>query len=434
MLTIEKLSQKLTVPSPENKTDYDLEMGLLLYNSGNFRKSLPYLKKAVEFFLESKNFPDYFIHYPLLFHSLNELGEKETAKQLYEDFKKVCNINKIPETPIMLATSAYCNIIVEENFDTAKKELDTALKLAFEKYDEDMKKDDRYRQNNTKFHIIHCLYIYSIYYFTVKDYENCRQELQNLKILLRDYLNLKKEVELDHSRTNNAQKLTTYHRILEGLKKNFPHIQRLKLGLKFIEAHIEINHVKNYKSAEKLLWELYEEANKINCTLYTPYILCSMAVCYIGLKNKKQAQMFFNLAKKHSKKERKLLLDYMDHLNQTEKLDQIEESDNYDLIFDTKDHLIVEKQKGYVDLKNQFILIELLKLFLLNPGVSYSKEKIIQTIWKQDYIPEVHDNKIYVTIKRLREMIETNSCKPNYIRRNNAGYHFSEQAKVLVKQ
>ena len=268
----------------------------------------------------------------------------------------------------------------------------------------------------------------------IEDYENCIQELKNLKILLKDYLNLKKEVELDHSRTNNVQKLQIYHKILEKLKKNFQNIQKMQLGVKFIDARIELNYTKNFKQAEKLSWDLYEEANKTNLIFYIPYILCLMTRCYIEFKNKKQAQMFFNLAKKNANKERKLLTLYMDHLQQHGKLSQTEENDNYDLIFDIKDHLIVEKQKGCIELKNQFILMDLLKLFLLNPGISYSKEKIIQKVWKQDYLPEIHDNKIYVTIKRLREMIEFNSCKPCYIRRNNAGYHFSAQAKVLVKQ
>ena len=105
--------------------------------------------------------------------------------------------------------------------------------------------------------------------------------------------------------------------------------------------------------------------------------------------------------------ERKLLLNYLERLKKEEKLDEVDKTDKYDIIFDVKDHLIVEKQKGCIELKNQFILLDLLKLFLLNPGVSYSKESIIQKVWKQEYLPEVHDNKIYVTIKRLREMIET---------------------------
>ena len=109
----------------------------------------------------------------------------------------------------------------------------------------------------------------------------------------------------------------------------------------------------------------------------------------------------------------------MENLKKQEHFNQIKSTENYDIVLDLKDCAIVEREKGCIELKNQFILIELSKLFLLNPGVAYSKEKIIQKVWKEDYSPEIHDNKIYVTIKRLREMIEMNSCKPKYICRSS---------------
>ena len=436
MPIIKNFSQ-IPIPQTQNQNQsisYDYEMGSLLLTGGNFTKSLPYLKKALQASLSTKNFSHYFSCYSLLFQALNELGEQKEAQQLYKNFKQTCDIYNISVTHKALIISAYYNIYIEKDFDQAKQELNSALKTAFNLNDSYVKADDRVKQNDIRYEIILCLYVYSVYYLEIEDYENCIQELKNLKILLKDYLNLKKEVELDHSRTNNVQKLQTYHKILEKLKKNSQNIQKIQLGVKFIEACIELYYTKNYKQAEKLSWDLYEEANKTNLIFYIPYILCLMTVCYIELKNTKQAQMFFNLAKKNVNKERKLLTLFMNHVEQYGQLSQREENDNYDLIFDIKDHLIVEKQKGCIELKNQFILMDLLKLLLLNPGVPYSKEKIIQKVWKQDYLPEIHDNKIYVTIKRLREMIEFNSCKPRYICRNNAGYHFSAQAKVLVKQ
>ena len=435
VFTTETFFQQIPAPQIQGKnSSYDFEMGSLLFTNGNFKKSLPYLKKSMHIFLENKDFSSYFSCYFLMLRALNELGDKEAIEPLHQEVEKCCNIYKISNTPGALACSAYYTIYTKNDFDKAKKDLNQALKIAFDTHDNYIKKGDRLKQNEVRFEIITCLYVYSVYYLEVEDYENCIQELKNLKILLKDYLNLKKEVELDHARTDNTQELQYYHNILEGLKKNVQNIRRIQLGLKFSEALIEIKYTKNYKQAEQLLWELYEEANKTNNTFLIPYILCSMAWCYLKLENKQQAQMFFNLAKKNVNKERKLLVLYMDSLKQHENLDQIEETKTYDLILDLNDHLIVEKEKGCIELKNQFILMDLLKLLLLNPGVSYSKKTIIQKIWNQDYRPEVHDNKIYVTIKRLRTMIEINSCKPRYICRNNLGYYFSKQAKVLVKQ
>jgi len=431
---IENLPETKTTQSTSSNSSYEMEMGQLLFANGNFKKSLPQLKKAMQIYLEKKDFVNYFSSYQMVIQALNELMEINEAKKIHQEVKQVCKDHNIPMNHRVLTYSAYYNIYIEKDLDKAKEQLNTALKMTFDIYDDYIKSGDRLKQNATQFDIMVCLFVYSTYYYEIEDYKNCYQEIKNLKILLKDYLKLKEELEIKNTQTDNVQELQNYHNILENLKKNFPNLQRMQLCLKYMEALVEARNTENYKLADKLLWETYEEANNTNNTFLIPYILCSMAWCYIKLENKKEAQMFFNLAKKNLKPECKLLATYMETFDKSAQWNQVSEDEAYDLIFDIKDHLIVEKQKGCIELKNQFILMDLLKLFLLNPGVSYSKEKIIQQIWKQDYLPEVHDNKIYVTIKRLREMIELNSCKPYYIRRNNTGYHFSKQAKVLVKQ
>lgn len=47
--------------------------------------------------------------------------------------------------------------------------------------------------------------------------------------------------------------------------------------------------------------------------------------------------------------------------------------------------------------------LDLLRLFVLNQGTVYSKEFLVENVWKQPYDPSVHDNKIYVTIKRFEK-------------------------------
>ena len=413
---------------------YDYEIGFLLFNAGNFTKSLPHLKKALQAFLEVKDFSNWTSCYAMLFQAFYELGEKSSAKKLYKEFNELCKTHNIQKNPATLALSAYYDIYTENKLNKAKDKLNTALEIAFNKHDHYIKTADRLKQNQMRFKIMLCLYFYSIYYFETGDFELCIKELKNLKILIKDYLNLKKEVDLDHAKTNNVQELQLYHKIREDLKKNSTNIQRMSLGLKFMVAKIELNYKKNIKESEQLLWEIYEQANKTNYTLFVPYILSTIALCYIKMDNKKQAQMFFNLAEKSSRSERKLLLLYINSLKKKHGMGDLTEKDAYDLVFDIKERLIIEKQKGCVDLKNQFILVDLLQLFLLNPGTFYSKEEIIKLIWNQDYDPDIHDNKIYVTIKRLREMIEKDAKNPVYIQRATAGYYFPTKVKTLVKQ
>ena len=111
-----------------------------------------------------------------------------------------------------------------------------------------------------------------------------------------------------------------------------------------------------------------------------------------------------------------------------------EVNQNYDLIFDLENHSITEKKLGKVDFKNQFILLDLLKLFVQNQGQVYSKEFLVEQVWKQSYDPSVHDNKIYVTIKRLRKLIEPDYEKPKYIFRAKNGYYMNKVARIYIEQ
>ena len=45
-----------------------------------------------------------------------------------------------------------------------------------------------------------------------------------------------------------------------------------------------------------------------------------------------------------------------------------------------------------------------------------------------------HDNKIYVTIKRLRKLIEPDYDKPRYIFRAKNGYYLNKNTKILMEQ
>lgn len=69
-------------------------------------------------------------------------------------------------------------------------------------------------------------------------------------------------------------------------------------------------------------------------------------------------------------------------------------------------------------------------MFTKNPGHIYSKEALAQIIWNEDYNSSTHDNKIYVTIKRLRTLVEPNLESPQYILRSRNGYYLNQATKV----
>ena len=139
---------------------------------------------------------------------------------------------------------------------------------------------------------------------------------------------------------------------------------------------------------------------------------------------------FLNLAKKSTNP------DVFKKINReiNKAIEQLKQAmtNNYDIVVNFENNIIMEKQRGYINIKNQFILLDMLKLFISNPGMVHSKESLVEKVWKQKYDPRVHDNKIYVTIKRLRELVEPDHKKPIYIFRTKTGYFINKNKRVKV--
>jgi DNA-binding response OmpR family regulator len=69
---------------------------------------------------------------------------------------------------------------------------------------------------------------------------------------------------------------------------------------------------------------------------------------------------------------------------------------------------------------------DLLQLFMINPGKVYSRENLLEIIWGADYIGDFRT--VDVHIRRLREKIEKDPAKPQYIMTKwGVGYCFAEK-------
>jgi len=413
----------------------NFEMAQLLFYSGKLSKSFHYFEKSLQIFKESREMDRYLSCYIYVIQILSELQELDKLKLYKKEMEELCKKEGITEKPLVKAYSSYYLLYIDKDMPKVSQELNQALKIAFDQYDQALKTEDFLKQNELRFEIMFCLYVYSIYYFEMEDYKNCLRELENLNCLLKDFLDTKNKLEKELEEAKINQNKQIYDSLLKNLNKRLSKVQMMKLGLRFIEASIQIKHLKKYELADKNLWKLYEESNKNNNNYLVPYILLYMSWCQHLLGYKKQSLLFYNLAQKNANPERKLFLSYLEKLKK--KLDVEEmpsELDHYDIIFNKTSNKVIEKRRGLLELKSQFILIDLLRMLLLNQGIPYSKEQLVKELWMEDYNPEVHDNKIYVTIKRLREAVELDSSKPQYICRNSRGYYFSKVAKVLTKE
>jgi two-component system response regulator VicR len=69
---------------------------------------------------------------------------------------------------------------------------------------------------------------------------------------------------------------------------------------------------------------------------------------------------------------------------------------------------------------------DLLQLFASNPGKVYSRENLLETVWKYDYLGDLRT--VDVHIRRLREKIERNPSQPEYIfTKWGVGYYFVDK-------
>lgn len=100
-----------------------------------------------------------------------------------------------------------------------------------------------------------------------------------------------------------------------------------------------------------------------------------------------------------------------------------------DLSIDPNYNFIHEKNLGRIDLGQQHLLHVLLSCLAMARGEPVSKSEICRILWSVDYNPRLHDNKIYVSIKRLRNLVEPDPKNPRYVRRVKGGYCLENQSQ-----
>lgn len=179
-----------------------------------------------------------------------------------------------------------------------------------------------------------------------------------------------------------------------------------------------------------VLWQAYEELKNFKSALIPAQLMGLMAHCHKHLGNTALAANLLRLAMQMTDEINTPVL-HRSLKKQWQALQSLEEKPTYDLIFDEKNSIVTERTKGRIEFKNQWLMLDLLKLFLQNPGKVFSKEDLVTLVWKEKYHPEVHDNKVYVTIKRLRQLIEAHPDKPQYIFRGRGGYFLNPDVRIL---
>lgn len=357
------------------------EISKLYCDRGDYSLALPNLIEASAQFLVEKKYDFYLKSLQLILRIHAEREENDQITLIKENLHDLVireGIDLNSKTYYTLGICANYKGQVESSVDYFRRALDLGLKA------------------NNQEDMCHAILGLSICYRQQKKYDEALKEIYNLNIFLQ-ILNI---TELKIASANSNA------RILMDLKK--------------------------YEQALDLLWVAYEEVKNTKQLAAAIIILENIGTVLYELGQKDTAKIYLNLAAKaidptNNKYFLKRVEKYLNDVNKNGE-------GTCDIVFDLEKHAVIEKNLGSIDFKNQFILLDLLKLFIGNQGQIFSKEYLVEHVWKQNYDPAVHDNKIYVTIKRLRKLIEPDYDKPKYIFRAKNGYYLNKAAKVDFKE
>ncbi|ADD03518.1 response regulator [Thermoanaerobacter sp. CM-CNRG TB177] len=87
----------------------------------------------------------------------------------------------------------------------------------------------------------------------------------------------------------------------------------------------------------------------------------------------------------------------------------------------------VEKNNKEVELTSREF--ELLKFLVLNKGLIFSREMLLEKVWGYEYLGDIRT--VDVTIRRLREKIEDDPSNPKLIHtKRGVGYYFSDERQI----
>ncbi|GEM_PF-1754325 len=204
----------------------------------------------------------------------------------------------------------------------------------------------------------------------------------------------------------------------------------ISISSKLLRSYI-YTQTGHFEAASELLWKGYEEAKRHGFHLIVTSILAQLARIQRDQGREEHFRLYSELASRGIVAEQTPRLYRL--ISQICPRDSSTYKKQYDLAVDEQSRSVREREKGLIDFKSQHILYDMALLFIRNAGKRFTKEELTETIWKQAYDPRLHDNLIYVSIKRLRSLLEPDLESPRYILRDRKGYYLNPQVAVHLK-
>ena len=409
------------------QADQLFHLGKNQYFALNFLEAIKNLEKASSQFLQEKQYAKYLKAQTILIAIHTEMEHFDEIDKISNTFTNIIqNHKKIGiHHPRLWYALGLCSIR-KKDYAKAQIQFNNALNIALKLHKEGQESNDQEKLFLSKIDICYISYGFTGIYIINNQISEAIQELKNMKKSIKYLKNLIEKNKLKIILTNTTNLCNEYS------NTNFSEdILTLELSYMISKANV-LSIEQKYQSAEKLYWFCYEKSQKSITKKYlSPHLLSFLGMNYMKKGDYEQAAIFLKLAEKSTnpdifKRVSRQIIKCMESL-------KAKTTNDYDIIVSFENKTIIEKQKGYINLKNQFILLDMLKLLIFQQGTVHSKESLVEKIWQQRYNPLVHDNKIYVTIKRLRELLEPDYRNPKYIFRAKEGYYINKKIKALIK-
>lgn len=423
-----------------SRADYLLELGKAKSLSGHFLSSVRLVEESSSLYLSQKKYFKHMECQNILLRMYRELQDFHKISVLKKELIQLiwsANIRVTARIHYTLGQCALCYGDLKE----AKEEFEKSIHQVISLKEKARSENDRALWVQAEIESCFPVYGMASLHIRSEQLKKAKSGIQSLEKLFCSLEGLEKNYGERFLDKKNKQFIlqgfsqvsspaNEAHCIKAVLKESAEMRSRLRLSFELLKFNI-LRMEGDFIGAEDLLWRCYEGAqeSKDLCTIVTLFYY--LGLNYISMQDYNQANIFLNLAKKSIDSDNFKHL-YICVVNCIQKLKSISSYD-YDLIVNFSANSIIEKHKGRINFKNRFILLDLLKMFLFQPGVDHSKENMVEQIWKEKYDPSVHDNKVYVTIKRLRELIEPDIHHPRYIFRGKRGYYLNDKMKILLK-
>ncbi len=357
------------------------EIGKIYAERCDLKEAFQVYLRASELALKEKNYAVYLKAISQLLRIHAERDENSEIEKIKEQLQELSSTQGFELDSKTLYTLGLCASYRGQN-KTALEYLEKALAMAL--------------ANDDKENVCYAIAGISIVYFGLKRYDDALKEIYNLQV---------------------------FFQVMP--------LPDIRISTLILNGHV-LRELGKYDQALEIFWRCYDELKtQKNLYLYL-YLLFALGITYKQAGQDAVGEMYLVLARRTVDRDNlPMLAKRIDkRLGQAPTMKLSE----YDLVFDTLNKQVTEKKKGKVDFNNQFILLDLLRMFVKAPGEVFSKENIVEIVWKQNYDPTVHDNKLYVTIKRLRKLIEPDYEKPKYIFRAKNGYYLNKNARVLIQK